>query len=122
MKAIDLFSQWVELGKDDGMEINHTPSVNYMLSLIPDNILKSKFSLNSKLTTIPCDLIEINFLLNSYLSKTIVSLLKFLIFLFISIFFEAKPFFNKKIDVILTLSSDNKILIELLTSYSKKAF
>ena len=44
MKAINLFNHWVELGKDEGMKVNHTPSVNYMLDLIPRNILESKFS------------------------------------------------------------------------------
>ena len=44
MKAINLFNQWVELGKDDGMEVNHTPSVDYMFNLIPNHILKSNFT------------------------------------------------------------------------------
>ena len=43
MQAIDLFNNWVTLGKDDGMELNHTPSVDYMLSLIPSVIINSKF-------------------------------------------------------------------------------
>ena len=44
MKAINLFNHWVDLGKDEGMEVNHTPSVNHMLHLIPSNILDSQFS------------------------------------------------------------------------------
>jgi len=44
MKAVDLFNNWVDLGKDNGMEINHTPSVDYMVNLIPDSIINSKFS------------------------------------------------------------------------------
>ena len=44
MKAVQLFNQWVDLGKDTGMEINHTPSVLHMLNLIPKNILESKFN------------------------------------------------------------------------------
>ncbi len=44
MKAIDLFNKWVELGKDKGMEINHSDSVEYMTSIIPDRILNTKFS------------------------------------------------------------------------------
>jgi len=44
MKAVELFNNWVDLGKDDGMERNHTPSVKYMLNLIPDQIIKTKFS------------------------------------------------------------------------------
>ena len=44
MKAINLFNKWVELGKDDGMEVNHTPSVDYMFNLIPKKILKSNFT------------------------------------------------------------------------------
>lgn len=44
MKAINLFNHWVELGKDDGMEVNHSPSVNHMLGLIPEKMLESKFS------------------------------------------------------------------------------
>jgi len=43
MKAINLFNKWVELKKDDGMELNHTPSVDFMLNLIPKDILKKKF-------------------------------------------------------------------------------
>lgn len=44
MKAINLFNKWVELGKDNGMEVNHTPSVDYMFNLIPKKILKSNFT------------------------------------------------------------------------------
>ncbi len=44
MKAVELFNNWVDLGKDDGMERNHTPSVKYMLNLIPDRIKNSKFN------------------------------------------------------------------------------
>ena len=44
MKAINLFNNWVELGKDDGMEKNHTPSVNFMLNLIPEKFSNSNFS------------------------------------------------------------------------------
>ena len=29
--ATDLFSQWAEIGKDEGMEKSHTPSVNFMI-------------------------------------------------------------------------------------------
>ncbi len=43
MEAINLFNQWVETGKDDGMELNHTPSVNSMFNLIPSKILNSNF-------------------------------------------------------------------------------
>ena len=44
MKAITLFNQWVDLGKDHGMELNHAHSVDYMISLIPDKISNKKFS------------------------------------------------------------------------------
>jgi len=44
MRAINLFNNWVNIGKDDGMEINHTPSVNYMFSIIPSSILNRKIS------------------------------------------------------------------------------
>ena len=44
MRAINLFNKWVSLGKDDGMETNHAPSVDYMLDLIPSSILNQKFS------------------------------------------------------------------------------
>ena len=44
MNAVELFNNWVDLGKDDGMERNHTPSVKYMLNLIPDQIINTKFS------------------------------------------------------------------------------
>ena len=43
MKAISLFNKWVELGKDDGMEKNHTPSVNSMLKLMPSKFTNSNF-------------------------------------------------------------------------------
>lgn len=43
MQAIDLFNKWVNLGKDDGMEMNHTPSVDYMLNLIPNRIMTKQF-------------------------------------------------------------------------------
>ena len=45
MRAINLFNKWVSLGKDDGMEANHGPSVDYMLDLIPSNILNQKFAI-----------------------------------------------------------------------------
>ena len=44
MKATHLFDQWVDLGKDDGMEINHRPSAHYMLSLVLDHVLNREFS------------------------------------------------------------------------------
>jgi len=44
MKATDLFDQWVDLGKDDGMEINHRPSAHYMLSIVLDHVLNREFS------------------------------------------------------------------------------
>jgi len=44
MKAINLFNNWVDLGKDDGMEFNHTPSVNHMLDLIMTKKIESGFS------------------------------------------------------------------------------
>ena len=31
---IEIFSDWVDLGKDDGMEKNHSESVNAMLNKI----------------------------------------------------------------------------------------
>ena len=43
MDAINLFNQWVKLGKDEGMEINHKKSVNLMLDLIPSRIFNSNF-------------------------------------------------------------------------------
>ena len=43
MKAVELFNNWVDLGKDDGMERNHTPSVDYMLNLIPPRITNENF-------------------------------------------------------------------------------
>ena len=43
MKAINLFNQWVDLGKDEGMETNHNASVTHMLSLLPDSTLRSGF-------------------------------------------------------------------------------
>ena len=44
MKAINLFNNWASSGKDDGMVINHTPSVNHMFSLIPNTILSKNFA------------------------------------------------------------------------------
>ena len=34
ISAVDLFSTWAEMGKDEGMETGHAPSVEFMLSLI----------------------------------------------------------------------------------------
>ena len=34
MKAIDLFNNWAIIGKDDGMILNHTPSVDFMLNFM----------------------------------------------------------------------------------------
>ena len=44
IKATNLFNNWVELGKDNGMELNHGPSVDFMLNLIPSRILDKNFS------------------------------------------------------------------------------
>lgn len=44
MNAINLFNNWVDLGKDDGMVINHRPSVDYMISLIPPSKINKQFS------------------------------------------------------------------------------
>ena len=44
MDSINLFNEWATLGKDEGMAINHSPSVEYMLSLIPHEILLNSFS------------------------------------------------------------------------------
>ena len=44
MNAINLFNKWVDLGKDDGMVINHRPSVDYMISLIPPSKINKQFS------------------------------------------------------------------------------
>ena len=44
MKATSLFNQWVDLGKDNGMALNHKPSVEFMLTLIHPEILKTNFS------------------------------------------------------------------------------
>ena len=41
MKAVELFNNWVDLNKDQGMEINHTPSVEYMLSMIPTKTISN---------------------------------------------------------------------------------
>ena len=30
--AVDVFSEWVDAGKDTGMEIGHSPAVNEILS------------------------------------------------------------------------------------------
>ena len=32
ISAVDLFSSWAEMGKDEGMEIGHAPSVEFMIS------------------------------------------------------------------------------------------
>ena len=32
ISAIDLFSSWAEMGKDEGMETGHAPSVEFMIS------------------------------------------------------------------------------------------
>lgn len=44
MKATNLFNNWVDLGKDNGMVLNHGPSVEFMLNLIPGEILAKNFS------------------------------------------------------------------------------
>ncbi len=44
INAIKLFNQWVDSGKDNGMILNHAPSVEFMLKLIPDKILENDFS------------------------------------------------------------------------------
>ena len=44
MKATNLFNNWVDLGKDNGMILNHGPSVEFMLNLIPGKILEKNFS------------------------------------------------------------------------------
>jgi len=43
-KAIKTFNEWANLGKDLGMEKNHSPSVIKMLDLIPNQILSKNFS------------------------------------------------------------------------------
>jgi len=43
-KAIKTFNEWAYLGKDLGMEKNHSPSVIKMLDLIPNQILSKNFS------------------------------------------------------------------------------
>ena len=48
MNAINLFNKWVESGKDEGMEKNHSFSVDYMLNLIPSDLLKSAFLAQNK--------------------------------------------------------------------------
>ena len=30
--AVELFSSWAEMGKDEGMETGHSPSVEFMIS------------------------------------------------------------------------------------------
>ena len=44
MKATKLFNSWVENGKDEGMEKNHSASVNEMIKLVPKYILNNSFS------------------------------------------------------------------------------
>ena len=44
IKATNLFNNWVDLGKDNGMVLNHGPSVEFMLNLIPGEILAKNFS------------------------------------------------------------------------------
>ncbi|MBF25185.1 MAG: nodulation protein S NodS [Flavobacteriales bacterium] len=44
MKAINLFNKWVDLGKDEGMVTNHSPSVDYMLNSVSDSIVNRPFS------------------------------------------------------------------------------
>ena len=44
MEATNLFNQWVDLGKDNGMALNHEPSVEFMLNLIPSDIFNKNFS------------------------------------------------------------------------------
>ena len=41
---IKTFNSWAKENKDIGMEKNHAPSVEYMISQIPSNIQKNKFS------------------------------------------------------------------------------
>lgn len=41
--ATDLFSEWVSIKKDEGMQIGHAPSVDEMLSIISPN-LKNEFT------------------------------------------------------------------------------
>ena len=36
-KATDLFSEWALLGKDDGMQQNHSNAVEYMLQILTEN-------------------------------------------------------------------------------------
>ena len=43
MKAINLFNQWVDLGKDEGMQLNHSASVNHMLEMVSNQVENSKF-------------------------------------------------------------------------------
>ena len=42
--ATNLFNNWVDLGKDNGMVLNHGPSVEFMLNLIPQDIILKHFS------------------------------------------------------------------------------
>ena len=32
ISAVDLFSTWAEMGKDEGMETGHAPSVEFMIT------------------------------------------------------------------------------------------
>ena len=36
-KATDVFSEWALLGKDDGMQQNHSNAVEYMLQILNEN-------------------------------------------------------------------------------------
>ena len=36
-KATDVFSEWALLGKDDGMQQNHSNAVEYMLQILTEN-------------------------------------------------------------------------------------
>ena len=40
---IEIFSEWVDNGKDDGMELNHCDSVNAMLNQVLNNANKYSF-------------------------------------------------------------------------------
>ena len=42
--AIDTFNNWAHKNKDEGMEKNHSYSVNKMLELIPPKVLSNNFS------------------------------------------------------------------------------
>lgn len=43
MKATNLFNKWVDLGKDEGMEVNHRSSVDFMLNFVNQRMSASKF-------------------------------------------------------------------------------